>query len=41
MKKKSKEKGERFLCLSGRDEELYINSKTMIGKSFINYIFQG
>ena len=36
-----KEKGKRFLCLSGGDEELYINSKTMIGKSFIYYISQG
>jgi len=30
-----KEKGKRFLCLSGWDEELYINSKTMIGKHFL------
>lgn len=30
-----KEKGKRFLCLTGGDEELYINSKTLIGKEFI------
>jgi Zn-finger domain-containing protein len=30
-----KEKGKRFLCLSGGDEELYIDSKTLIGKEFI------
>ena len=36
-----KEKGKRYLCLSGWDEKLYINSTTMIGKEFIDYISQG
>lgn len=33
-----KEKRKRYLCLSGGDEELYINSKTTIGKEFIKYL---
>lgn len=35
-----KEKGKRYLCLTGGDEELYINSKTTIGKEFVDYLSQ-